>query len=118
MARRIGAQTVTIVARAADSDGDWVDSSRTVVPGCLVQPQSSTEGQAPNRAATSARFIIYGPSALAQARSSHQVETTGDIVGIDPSEVVRLSVDGQPAVWTARNGKVDHVELIAVRVTG
>lgn len=114
----LGGQTVVVVARTVDTDGD--ELSETVVAtvaGCSIQPGATSE-DADGREQSRSGFDVYGPPALAVARAHHLLQVDGWVVGSDAGSA-RLSMTGNAALWPDEDGQPHHTEIRgAVRVTG
>lgn len=112
----VGATTVVIVAREADTDGDWTTTSRTDVAGCSVQPEAASEDNTGREQAV-ARFRVWGPVELGAARSHHLLEVPGWVVG-STEPVVALGLTGPVLVWSDLDGVPHHAVAVASLVTG
>lgn len=101
-------ETITVV------DPVWVDdrgtpvadygpgATRTVVPGCSVQPGASSEDLA-GRTHVTVRWTVYAPPGTVVAADS-AVEYEGR----------RYAVDGEPARWKSPTGAVSHLVLYLI----
>jgi len=109
----LGGQTVTVVFRDEDEDGEFTDSGeRLAVPGCSAQPGAPSEsGGNDQRALLPLR--VFGPVELARARSWDQLEVDGWLVGA-AAAVVRVEMDGPAAAWPDEHGRPHHVEVNAL----
>jgi hypothetical protein len=112
----LGGQTVVVLQRDEDSDGDWTVTGRVPVAGCSIQPDTSRENTNA-RQQTVQRFTVFGPPPLAVARASDLLEVPGWTAG-EPEPVVELHLDGPPSTWPDETGQPHHVELVASRTSG
>lgn len=114
----LGGQTVVVIGRTVDTDGDQLSESVVAtVPGCSVQPGSTSE-DVEGREQSRAAFDVYGPPALVVARAHHLLQVDGWVVGSDAPSV-RLSMTGNAALWPDEDGQPHHTEIRgATRVTG
>lgn len=116
MVNDLGGQTVVIVFREDDEDGDYRDTGeRLPVPGCSVQPGAPGESGG-NQERTTLPVAVFGPMALARARSWDELLVDGWLVGLD--DPIRVELAGPPAVWPDENGAPHHVEVAALYTRG
>lgn len=106
----LGRQTVTFVHR---SDGPpdnlgvpTVVETETTVPGCSVQPVSTTE-EISDVDQVITRWRLFAPAGVTL--------TAIDAVIADGE---RFSVDGDPQIWPGLNGIPHHTECLLRRATG
>lgn len=105
----IGGQTITIVhALGRDHFGDPLPGvpPETDVPGCVVQPHSSTEDTA-GRDTVATTLTVWCPPGTA----------------VRPTDRVRYdsrtyAVDGRPALWVDLFGHEHHIQLQLRAVEG
>lgn len=111
----LGGQTVTVIERVRGQHGKYDDGTRTVYPGCSLQPDRSvSESQRENRSETQQRWLLFGPPGLRA--------NAADVCVVEPGPVdadgqpLRLACVGAAQAWPDENGVPHHVELVLLAV--
>ncbi len=86
MTEALGDDTITLVERIRGKHGQYSDGTRTVLPGCSVQPGGSAEGD--QGLTTSSVWTLYCPHIIP--------ENTEQMIEFRDHE---LQVDGKLQTW-------------------
>ncbi|MGH3099318.1 MAG: hypothetical protein ACRDMV_25335 [Streptosporangiales bacterium] len=108
---RLGNQTVTIInPPGRDRFGDLVDGEpgETTVPGCMVQPNGSSESLSGRADRVTAQRALWLPAGV-DIKSTSQVR-------LDDGET--YEVDGQIGTWVDFTGRDHHIQVTLRKVRG
>lgn len=86
---------------------DWANATRAIIPGCSVQPASTTLSQDGRVLAITDGLTAYVP-ADADVKAGDRIEYAGEI----------YTITGAPRVWPSASGGLDHIQLNLQRWSG
>lgn len=86
---------------------DWANVTRAIIPGCSVQPASTSLSQDGRVLALSDGLTAYLP-ADADVKAGDRIEYAGET----------YTITGAPRVWPSASGTLDHIQLNLQRWSG
>lgn len=104
--------TVTVVRpQMVDRRGtlvaDWANAQRTALPDCCMQERSTVRDLDGRTLSVSEGFVLFAPPG-ADVQAGDRIEFNGNT----------FEVDGIPADWPCRSGRISHVEVPLSRWEG
>lgn len=86
---------------------DWTNATRAIIPGCSVQPASTSLSQDGRVLAITDGLTAYIP-ADADVKAGDRIEYAGDT----------YTINGAPRVWPSASGGLDNIQLNLERWSG